>query len=62
MAELTQAEETAGETGVLIANRMAAKVEDVIDGFPASTVEQRAAIAGLIAEKMENLRDRLLGT
>lgn len=42
--------EQAGEVGCEIATKLTEKVTEAIAGFPASTREQRAAIATIIAD------------
>lgn len=60
--EPTAAQERAGEIGTEMAARLVAKLEEAIDGFPASTGEQRNAVASLVIEGLENYAERQLKT
>jgi hypothetical protein len=60
--EPTAAQERAGKVGIELATGLAAKIRDVITGFPADSPEQRSAIASLICEDLENYANEDLGT
>ena len=54
------AQQRAGAVGSEMAEALITKIGEAVTGFP-GTVEQRSAIASLIAEGCEKLSDELLG-
>jgi predicted dinucleotide-binding enzyme len=51
--DMTRIDELAGQVGATMADQLAQKVIEVVEGFPGSNAAQRSAIAQLVSREID---------